>query len=198
MKISDLIRTEPITTITGRRTGAYQAIFLDAEGRGLVTGEGTTREAAGADLLEGMRASLQGDSTPCVLTFRDATIVIWHHERFWVYGFLRGTSTPRSTVMGQWNRHEAERQARRHLAQYQWDGTEETSSIIICDADQQEFTAWAKREKTYKQLCDHGWQHEEALDILSGLTHLIAHERMRELGDPLIVLNSSTSPISPV
>ncbi len=193
MKISDLIRTEPVTTITGRRSGPYRAIFLDTDEIGLVTGEGNTRDAAEANLLEGMRASLQGDSTPCVLTFRDTTIVIWHRERFWVYGFLRDTPVPRSTVMGQWNRHEAERQARRHLAQYQWDGTEETSSIIICDADQQEFTAWAKREKTYKRLCDHGWQHEEALDILSGLTHLLASERVRELGDPSLLLNSSTN-----
>jgi hypothetical protein len=197
MKISDLIRTEPVTTIGRRRTGTYQATFLDADGiSSLIAGEGSTREAAEADLLEGMRASLRGDSTPCVLTFRRETIVIWHHERFWVYGFLRDTPTPCSVTMGRWNRNEAERQARRHLAQSRWDGDEETSPIITHDADQQEFTAWARLQKTYKRLCAHGWGHDEALDIVSGLTHLLAPSRIEELGDPSLLLNSSTNTIT--
>jgi hypothetical protein len=195
MKISDLVRTEPVTTIGRRRTGTYQATFLDADETGLVIGKGTTRSEAEADLLEGMRASLRGDSTPCVLIFRGETIVIWHYERFWIYGFLRDTSTPRSVVMGRWSRNEAERQARRHLAQSQWDGHEETSPIIICDADQQEFTAWARLQKTYKRLCAHGWDHDEALNIVSGLTHLLAPSRIKELGDPSILLSSSMDTI---
>lgn len=191
MKISDLIRTVPVTTIGRRRTGTYQATFLDADGiSSLVTGEGTTREAAEADLLEGMRASLQGDATPCVLTFRGETIVIWHHERYWIYGFLRDTPTPRSVVMGRWSRNEAEHQARRPLAQSRWDGDEEASPIIVHDIDQQEFTAWARLQKAYKRLCAHGWNNSEALDIVSGLTHLIAPSRIKELGDPSVLLNS--------
>jgi hypothetical protein len=174
-----------LKNIRGRLTGKVRATLHDTQGEELLAEEGKGKAEAETALLVTIlriaRALKKG--SPTILTWRKSTVIIYPGgDGFWSYGFLRlrpeasdpyrlhisGSSGPYETF------YEADRAARRHLAEAEWDWEEETSSILSNRKDQEAFTERALRDKKYKCLTNLGWNHDEANWLLDGLArHMI-------------------------
>jgi hypothetical protein len=123
-----------------------------------------------ADLLRQVQQTYVGNYFPTIVTYRSQSMIIYRTPYSgWEYAPLLsdgglGISTPSTSdrISSFDSSREAERAARKHLAQMVWNGEEERSWAIIDKDDQASFTIWAKYQKRVAYYKQGGMSQEEA------------------------------------
>jgi len=134
-------------------------------------GEGPTVTAAKQHAGAKIERALSGDYTPLALVWRGHVAIVAREPRSgWGYRLVHVDGARRQSLYlngdGDGNPVDAERAARRHLAQNAWDGSEtDEASIIEHEQDRREFRSWAAHSVAYKRARDAGATDEQAYRV---------------------------------
>ena len=153
----ELAKLADIVTISSQKKNGktiYHASIGQAEA------QAETAEDAVIALRRKIKNAFSGGYTIHIISFRGHLGLIWQLPEYYAYSIVSPKYLQEAEgelkYIGSCSLYEKESETqqrlRSHLAQYTWDGEEETSPIIQNQTDQAFFTGWARWQKRYREL----------------------------------------------